>query len=276
MLFKYAEKLGSTRMATSEWGIWNPQRQAFDDVSFVEGLNRLPALVGSIPQESLTNLPMPVSASFGGTKIICVGRNYRPHVQELGNEIPREPLWFTKPPSSLLEHQGVVRLPEGFGRIDYEGEMAIVIGRRARHVTADKALPFIAGVTLALDITARELQKSDGQWTRAKGFDTFCPLGPVILPFEQGWLDCSLTTTLNGNLVQKDRLSSLIFSVQKLIEHVSACMTLEVGDVLLTGTPAGVGPLKPGDHLTVEAEGPMRLSLSVSVEKENDVREKGG
>ncbi|MBF0544962.1 MAG: fumarylacetoacetate hydrolase family protein [Candidatus Riflebacteria bacterium] len=202
---------------------------------------------------------------FTGTKILCVGRNYKPHVEELGNSIPKEPLWFSKPLSSIIGSGEKIILPEGFGRIDYEGEMALVISKKARNLSPNEALDFLEGVTVALDITARELQKQDGQWTRAKGFDTFCPLGPFVVPFEKSWLEAELTTELNGKTVQKDSLSSLIFSVPTLLAHITRVMTLEPGDVILTGTPAGIGPLKHGDVLKV------KLSASSEIILENFV-----
>jgi 2-keto-4-pentenoate hydratase/2-oxohepta-3-ene-1,7-dioic acid hydratase in catechol pathway len=202
---------------------------------------------------------------FGGTKILCVGRNYRPHAEELGNPLPSEPLWFTKPPSSLLADGGSIELPTGFGRIDYEGELALVLGRRLRRAGADEALAAIAAVTPALDITARELQKADGQWTRAKGFDTFCPLGPVLAPYSPAWSQARLEVRKNGELMQSDGLTSLVFPFGVLISHLSQCMTLEPGDVILTGTPAGVGPLVPGDRLEVLLVGPQTLRLTARV-----------
>jgi 2-keto-4-pentenoate hydratase/2-oxohepta-3-ene-1,7-dioic acid hydratase in catechol pathway len=139
----------------------------------------------------------------------------------------------------------------------------LVIGRKTRHVAVERALEHVAGVTLALDITARELQKKDGQWTRAKGYDTFCPLGPAIAPFAEAWLAAPIRTRLNGKMVQDDRTSSMIFPPAVLIAHLSACMTLEPGDLILTGTPAGVGPLADGDRVEVEVAGPVTLRLGV-------------
>ncbi|NLI75203.1 MAG: fumarylacetoacetate hydrolase family protein [Candidatus Riflebacteria bacterium] len=217
---------------------------------------------GAVPPPG-TDLP-PLLAPFGGTKILAVGRNYRPHAAELGNAVPEEPIWFYKPPSALIGHQGVVRLPAGVGQIDYEGELALVIGATCRHTPASEALSKVAGVTLALDVTARQLQKKEPQWTRAKGFDTFCPLGPWIARFTPSWLEARLETRLNGKTVQSDQLTSLIFPVPELIAHISRAMTLEPGDVILTGTPAGVGPLVPGDRVEVRAEGPVTLSLEIS------------
>lgn len=253
-------------------------------VLFSEGIRQLKREGGRLSAGATGGPPfapdrlkdLPFLPPFGGTKILCVGRNYRPHAEELGNPIPTAPLWFTKPPSSLLEHQGTVILPSGVGRIDYEGELALVIGRQCRHLTENDALSVVCGVTAALDITARELQKSDGQWTRAKGFDTFCPLGPWIVPFRPEWLSARLVTALNGKTVQEDHLSSLIFSVPRLLVHLTACMTLEPGDVILTGTPAGVGPLKDGDQLRLTLAGPEMLELAVQVRGATEERKPGG
>lgn len=256
------------------WLTWDSSHQGFLPIPFEEGLKRLthggkPRHAGPIPPPE-TILP-PLLPPFGGTKILAVGRNYRPHAAELGNPVPEEPLWFSKPPSALIGHDGVVILPTDVGQIDYEGELAIVIGERCRNVRPEDALSKIAGVTLALDITARTLQKKEGQWTRAKGFDTFCPLGPWIASFHPGWLEADLETWLNGRRVQADRLTSLIFPVPVLIAHLSRAMTLEPGDVLLTGTPAGVGPLSPGDRLEVRASGPGQMRLAVTCRAENEV-----
>lgn len=209
-----------------------------------------------------------LQAPFAGTKILCVGRNYRPHAEELGNPIPSEPLWFSKPPSALLQPGGTVILPANVGRIDYEGEMAIVIGRRCRRLSQREAFEVVAGITVALDVTARDLQKKDGQWTRAKGYDTFLPLGPCIVPFDRSWLEARLMTSVNDRVVQDDRTSSLIFSIPILLEHLTACMTLEPGDIILTGTPAGVGPLAPGDRVSVTLDGAQTLTLTVTTAAE--------
>ena len=150
-------------------------------------------------------------ASFAGTKILCVGRNYKPHAEELGNPLPKEPLWFTKPPSAIVGNSSAIILPKGFGRIDYEGELALIIGKKGRRLSEKEALESISEVAVVLDITARELQKQDGQWTRAKGFDTFLPIGQTA-PFDASWLSANLETELNGKIVQKDCLTSVIFS----------------------------------------------------------------
>ncbi len=213
---------------------------------------------------SQARLLAPVTPS----KILCVGRNYRDHAKELGNEVPAEPLLFFKPPSSLLGDGGVVRMPRVSERIDYEGELAVVIGRRLRNFTADQDVSTcIHGLTVANDVTARDLQKKDGQWTRAKGFDTFCPVGPVV--------DTSVTadaiaagllveTRLNSELRQHGSTADFIFSLPQLLAYITAAITLEPGDLLLTGTPAGVGPVSAGDivEVTVAGVGTLRNTFT--------------
>ncbi|MDR1966902.1 MAG: fumarylacetoacetate hydrolase family protein [Synergistaceae bacterium] len=189
------------------------------------------------------------------TKVWCVGRNYVKHVRELGHDLPEEPMIFMKPTSSIVGNGDPVRIPEWAGRVDYEGELAVVIGRRARRVSEDNALSCVAGYSCFNDVTARDLQNSDGQWTRAKGFDTFGPLGPVLLLAEGMPDETRVTTRLNGKIVQQDRLGSMIFSVPRIISHISRFATLEPGDVIATGTPEGVGPVKQGDRVEVEIDG---------------------
>jgi 2-keto-4-pentenoate hydratase/2-oxohepta-3-ene-1,7-dioic acid hydratase in catechol pathway len=202
--------------------------------------------------------------AFSGSKIICVGRNYRKHAAELGHEVPARPLWFSKPPSAIVGDGDEIVLPTAFGRIDYEGELALVVGRRARNVSVDDAESYIGGVTACFDITARELQKSDGQWTRAKGFDTFLPLASLVAPYSSDWNRGMLEVWKNNELVQKDSFSSMVFGFAELIADLSACMTLEPGDLILTGTPEGVGPLAAGDLLKISISGPAIVSLAVS------------
>ena len=249
------------------WNIWEDATKTWSSVTFGAGLDRLMAGACTMPRGEAVSGALEraggVGVPFGGSKILCVGRNYRPHAAELGNKVPKQPLWFLKPPSSLAAAGERILLPRDAGRIDYEGEAALVVGKRCTDVPETEALSFIAGITLALDVTARELQKTDGQWTRAKGFDTFCPIGPAILPFGTWALDTELVTTLNGGVVQRDRTSSLVFSYAALIAHISRCMTLEPGDLIFTGTPAGVGPLAEGDRISVEFPGLMRLALTV-------------
>ena len=199
------------------------------------------------------------------SKIVCVGRNYADHAKELGNDVPVEPLLFFKPPSALIPHGAPIVLPQGFGRIDYEGELAVVIGKTCKDVPEEQAWDVIAGYTILNDVTARELQKKDGQWTRAKGFDTFAPCGPT---FVSGLdvRDVAIETRLNGQVVQSGRTSQLIFPIPRLIAYITQCMTLVPGDIVSTGTPSGVGPLKAGDVVEVTVEGIGTLSNPV-VEK---------
>ena len=189
------------------------------------------------------------------TKLVCVGRNYRAHARELGNEVPGEPLLFLKPPSALLGAGGAIEYPVGQSElVHHEGELAAIIGTPARHVDAATALDHVAGYTLMNDVTARDLQRRDSQFTRGKGFDTFAPLGPWLdtdfRPAAQG-----LTVRVNGELRQDGRLSQMIFGVGEVIAYVSRVMTLMPGDVIATGTPSGVGPLVPGDEVSVTIEG---------------------
>jgi 2-keto-4-pentenoate hydratase/2-oxohepta-3-ene-1,7-dioic acid hydratase in catechol pathway len=199
------------------------------------------------------------------SKILCIGRNYRAHAAELGNEVPEKPLVFLKPSSSLLPHKGTVLLPPESSRVDYEGELTVVIGLRGRRLSREEAARAIFGYTIGLDISARDLQKADGQWWRAKGFDTFCPLGPAI-ETDIDPADLLLETLVDGAVRQSGRTSEMVHDVPSLVAWVSHAMTLEPGDVILTGTPEGVAPLVPGQTVEVRIGGIG--SLSVRVEKE--------
>lgn len=197
------------------------------------------------------------------SKVIAIGRNYAEHAREMGSEIPEEPLFFLKPSTSVVGPHEAVRYPEKLSqRVDYEGELAVVIGRLCREVPVSRAQEVIFGYTCANDVTARDLQGRDGQWTRAKGFDTFCPLGPwietVLDPSDLG-----IRTLVNGEVRQSSRTSAMIHDIPRLIAHVSQVMTLLPGDVILTGTPEGVGPLELGDTVSVEIEGIGELSNRV-------------
>lgn len=196
-------------------------------------------------------------------KLVCVGRNYADHAKELGNETPSEPIIFLKPPSALLPPGGTIVRPRASQRVDFEGELAIVIGREAKHVSAAAWRDYVRGFTCANDVTARDLQKRDVQFTRGKGFDTFAPLGPCI---ETGLdpADLRITTRVNGDVRQDGRTSQMIFPCGVLMEFISGIMTLVPGDVILTGTPAGVGPLASGDVVEVEIEGIGTLRNDVS------------
>lgn len=186
------------------------------------------------------------------SKIVGIGRSYRDHASELGNPVPDEPIIFLKAPSSVIASGGVVRLPQGRGRIDFEGEFALVIGRKLVRVEAEDALPALLGVTLACDITARDVQRGDPTFARAKSFDTFCPLGPAVR-VDPKWDELSLVTRVNGVERQNASASDLLWSFGELVSFVSHQMALEAGDVILTGTPPGVGPLAPGDRLEIES-----------------------
>jgi 2-keto-4-pentenoate hydratase/2-oxohepta-3-ene-1,7-dioic acid hydratase in catechol pathway len=188
------------------------------------------------------------------TKIVCIGANYRAHVKEMGKEIPDEPVLFMKPPSALLPAGEPIVRPRGYMRVDFEGELALVIARRARRVRAAHALDVVLGHTIVNDVSVRDLQSKDGQWIRAKGFDSFCPLGPCIAAGVDP-ADLKITTRVNGEVRQDARTSDLIFPVPFLIEFITRYMTLEPGDVISTGTPAGVGNLAPGDRVAIEIEG---------------------
>ena len=190
------------------------------------------------------------------SKIVCVGRNYAEHAKELGNEPPKEPLIFLKPPSSLIASGDAIVYPRLSERVDFEGELGVVIGKRARHVAAGDAAAYVAGYTCVNDVTARDLQKKDGQWTRGKGFDTFCAVGPCLVAtgdVEFGKL--RVQTIVDGELKQDGSVNDMLFSVGDIIAYVSEFMTLEPGDLIATGTPPGVGPLQPGSRVQIKIEG---------------------
>ncbi len=189
------------------------------------------------------------------TKIVAVGLNYRRHAEEMKMPIPEEPVLFLKPPSALLSHLGTILWPPQSKQVDYEAELAIVIAKEARNVSVREAREYILGFTAFNDVTARDLQRKDGQWTRAKGFDTFAPLGPVI--DTEWWPEFSTPIRLlkNDELCQDDVLGTMIFSVEELVSFISGVMTLYPGDVIATGTPSGIGPMKGGDRVSVEIGG---------------------
>ena len=188
------------------------------------------------------------------SKVIGVGRNYAEHAAELGNEVPAEPLIFLKPNTSVIGPGDGIVYPQQTGDLQFEGELAVVIGRICRHVPRERTNEVIFGYTCGNDITARDLQRTDGQWARAKGFDTFCPLGPWI-ETDLDVSDLALTTTVAGDVRQSGRTSAMIHDIPSLIGYVSSFMTLLPGDVILTGTPAGVGPMQVGDEVSVTIDG---------------------
>jgi 2-keto-4-pentenoate hydratase/2-oxohepta-3-ene-1,7-dioic acid hydratase in catechol pathway len=188
------------------------------------------------------------------SKIVAVGRNYLAHAQELGHPVPTEPLIFLKPPSAIVGDEADVVYPRASARVDHEAELAVVMGRHCKDVSEGAALDYVRGYTCANDVTARDLQESDEQWTRAKGFDTFCPLGPrVVKDLDPSSL--RVIGRVNGEVRQDASTSDMLFPVPALVAYISAVMTLEPDDVILTGTPPGIGPLQRGDLVEVEVEG---------------------
>jgi 2-keto-4-pentenoate hydratase/2-oxohepta-3-ene-1,7-dioic acid hydratase in catechol pathway len=197
------------------------------------------------------------------SKILCVGRNYAAHAKELGNEVPAEPLVFLKPASSLIDSGQEIVLPTWAGRIEYEGEIAVVIGRPARNVSPADAWKHVSGIVPLNDVTARELQKKDGQWARAKGFDTFCPVGTPVATSGKDLQNLEVLTRVHGRVKQHGKVSDMAVPIPYLIAWCSSFSTLEEGDIIATGTPEGVGPLSEGDVVEVEIPGIGVLSNPV-------------
>ena len=195
-------------------------------------------------------------------KIVCVGRNYVKHAQELGNDVPKEPLLFLKPPSSVIAPGAPIELPAASRQVDFEGEIGVVIGTALRRADEAAARAAVRGIVALNDVTARDLQKSDGQWTRGKGFDTFCPIGPEA-PAPGDLTTLEVVTRVNGEERQRGTAAQMVFGIPALLAYISGIMTLEPGDVVATGTPAGVGPLQPGDEVEVEVTGLSRVGNPV-------------
>jgi 2-keto-4-pentenoate hydratase/2-oxohepta-3-ene-1,7-dioic acid hydratase in catechol pathway len=216
--------------------------------------DRLPGLAGA-------SLLAPVRPS----KIVCVGLNYRDHAAEVGKALPPEPLLFIKPSTAVLDPGRAVLLPPGVGRVDYEGELAVVVGRRAHRVARSRAWDYVFGLTCLNDVTARDLQNRESQYTRCKGFDTFAPLGPCIAVGANG-APRTVETWVNGERRQASSTAQLIFDVERLVEFITFVMTLEPGDVISTGTPSGIGPLRDGDEVAVKVEGVGELKNPVRAE----------
>lgn len=189
------------------------------------------------------------------SKVLCVGKNYTAHAAEMGGEVPPEPLLFLKPPSSLIGNGDAIVAPAGVGRVDYEGEIAVVIGKAARHVREEDAWSHVSHVVPLNDVTARDLQRADNQWSRAKGFDTFCAVGDPVPLADVDRDGLSVVTRVNGEERQRGKASDMAYSIPFLLAYASRIMTLEEGDILTTGTPDGVGPLQPGDVVEVEVPG---------------------
>jgi len=215
--------------------------------------------IEAIPLDEAALLP-PVRPS----KIVCVGRNYREHAAELGNEVPTEPLLFLKATSALLPPGGTVRRPKISERVDYEGELGVVIGKTCYKPAADADIrQYILGYTCVNEVTARDLQKKDGQWSRAKGFDTFCPVGPLVTDEIDPWAGVGVGTSVNGEVRQQGNTRDFIFPLDVLIRYIAQEMTLFPGDLIPSGTPSGVGPLVAGDTVEVSVEGVGTLKNSV-------------
>jgi 2-keto-4-pentenoate hydratase/2-oxohepta-3-ene-1,7-dioic acid hydratase in catechol pathway len=233
-----------------------------DQIGVIEGsiFGEYRRSTAEIPIEAVRLLP-PVQPS----KVICVGRNYLAHAKEHNAEVPEIPLLFLKPPSSVIGIGDAIILPPQSNQVEHEAELVVVFGKRGRWITPEAVPEYVLGYTIANDVTARDLQFRDGQWTRGKGFDTFCPLGPWI-DTEFDPTDALVTCQVNGEMRQMASTRDMIFNVVQLVAFVSSVMTLEPGDVLLTGTPAGVGPLKSGDVVDISIDGLGKLSNPVRAE----------
>jgi 2-keto-4-pentenoate hydratase/2-oxohepta-3-ene-1,7-dioic acid hydratase in catechol pathway len=199
------------------------------------------------------------------TKIVCVGRNYRDHAKEMGNDVPREPLIFLKPPSSVIADGEPIVLPRQSAQVEHEGEIGVVIGRRLRRVSSEEARGAVQSIVAVNDVTARDLQRSDSQWTRAKGFDTFCPMGQLAKP-PASLESLTVVTRVNGVERQRGSAADMVFSIPDVLAYVSHIMTLEPGDLVLTGSPAGVGKLSAGDEVEVEVLGLSRVRNPVTTD----------
>lgn len=215
----------------------------------VRCLNVEEDLPDDIPLEELELLPL-----VRPTKIVCVGLNYHDHAREMGLPIPEEPVLFLKPPTAVIGTGDAIVAPAGAGRVDHEAELAVIIGHTARFVPEGEALSHVFGYACANDVTARDLQKKDGQWTRAKSFDTFCPVGPWIETHLEDPQSLGVRAIVNGEVRQRGTTAEMIFPVPKLISFISGVMTLLPGDVVLTGTPSGIGPIKDGDEVSIEID----------------------
>jgi 2-keto-4-pentenoate hydratase/2-oxohepta-3-ene-1,7-dioic acid hydratase in catechol pathway len=241
--------------------------QPADDAVVVE-LTGDPLYVGIQPTQTehlLSDVRL-LAPVIPRSKVVAIGRNYAAHAAELGNDVPEEPLMFLKPNTSVVGPGDQVFYPPQSERVDYEGELAVVIGRICRDVPPEQATDVIFGYTIGNDITARDLQRTDGQWTRAKGFDSFCPLGPWIETDldPQNFADgVGIQTHLNGDLVQDGSTKDLIFDIPTLVAHITSVMTLLPGDVILTGTPEGIGPMQVGDEVEVSIAGLGALTNTV-------------
>jgi 2-keto-4-pentenoate hydratase/2-oxohepta-3-ene-1,7-dioic acid hydratase in catechol pathway len=245
---------------SARWGVLGPDDTVYEASGEpFRGELSTGAAVGALGD---VRLLAPVTPS----KIVCVGRNYADHAAELGNPVPKEPLIFLKPPSSIVGPGAEVIYPDLSGRVDPEAELCAVIGRRGRRVGAEDAMSLVAGYTCGNDVTARDLQKSDPQWTRGKGFDTFCPLGPWV-DTEFDPTDVRVSCTVDGDVRQDARTKDFIFDIPTLIAYITGFASLEPGDVIMTGTPAGVAPVQVGNTMTVAIEGLGELVNTVVADR---------
>ena len=216
------------------------------------------------PDINLHNIKLlsPVSP----TKIVCIGRNYAAHAKERNAEVPEVPLIFLKPPSSIIGHEDNIILPPQSNQVDHEAELVVIIGKTGRWISPDDAMKHVFGYSIGNDVTARDLQRSDGQWTRAKGFDTFCPIGPwVETEFDPS--DALITCNVNEELRQMASTRDMVFNVKQLIAYISSVMTLTTGDAIFTGTPSGIGPIVPGDYVEITIEGIGTLTNTVTIDR---------
>lgn len=197
------------------------------------------------------------------TKIVCVGRNYAAHARELGHDVPDRPLLFLKPPSAVIRSGEAIVLPPESNRVEHEAEIAVIIGKQARHVLQDEAMDYVAGFAPLNDVTARDLQKIDVQFTRAKSFDTFCPIGEVVPAESVDWRELSIIGRVNGEIRQKGSVKDMVFDIPFLISFISRVMTLVPGDIIATGTPEGVGPINNGDVVEIELAGLSKVENPV-------------
>jgi len=236
---------------------------------FMEGgfVTRLKGKMFENPQLSNETIPassLRLLAPCSPTKVVCVGLNYLDHAKEMNEELPEAPLLFLKPPTTIVAHEDDIIAPCDTGRLDHEGELAIVIGKKAKNLTPSQAEEVIFGYTCANDFTAREIQLSDKQWTRGKSFDTFCPLGPGIVP-KINQKDAKIQLTVNGEVRQSSNINMFIFDVNHVVSYISKCMTLFPGDVILTGTPHGVGAVESGDVMSITIDGIGTLTNTLKI-----------
>jgi 2-keto-4-pentenoate hydratase/2-oxohepta-3-ene-1,7-dioic acid hydratase in catechol pathway len=243
-------------------------RARYGVVETVDGVDKITQLLGSdFSTEKIEPIMMSevvLLAPVEPSKIVCLGRNYRAHAAEMGSEVPVEPLIFFKPSSSIIAAAEAIRRPKSSELVHFEGELGVVISRACYKLQPDEDVrSYILGYTAINDVTARDLQKKDGQWTRAKGFDTFCPVGPVVTSEIDPWKGVKLETRVNGKVHQSGTTLDLVFPVDAIIRYIAGIMTLLPGDLIATGTPEGVGPLAAGDVVEVSVEGIGTLSNPV-------------